>query len=106
MLHKTIFSLNAAFWLSFVSLASGQETAPEKAALLAAEQARVKLQNQVNEEKGRIINRVGRLRQNQRKEALADQVKNSLILQQARGARVVSIKRKVCAKPIPRRPSP
>jgi hypothetical protein len=84
--------LGAAFCLSFASLASGQERAPEraasvlpdKAALLAAEQARVTLQNQVNAEKGRIINRVGRLPQLQRKKALANQVKNSLILRQAR----------------------
>lgn len=89
---KTILPIGAAFCLSFVSLASGQETAPEraaslppnKAALHAAEQARVKLENQVNAEKARIINRVGRLPQNQRKKALAKEVKNSLILQQAR----------------------
>ena len=91
MRKKTILSLGAAFCLSFASLASGQETAPEraasappdKAALLAAEQARVKLQNQVNAENGRIVNAVGRLPKNQRKKALANQVKNSLILQQA-----------------------
>jgi hypothetical protein len=83
MRKKTILPLGAAFCLSIASLASGQETAPDKAALLAAEQARVKLQNQVSAEKGRIINRVGRLPQNQRKKALATQVKNSLILQQA-----------------------
>ncbi|MCI0694757.1 hypothetical protein L0337_22470 [candidate division KSB1 bacterium] len=92
MRQKTILPLGAAFCLSFASLASGQETAPERAAsvppdkvaLHAAEQARVKLQNQVNAEKGRIINRVGRLPQNQRKKALINEVKNSLILQQAR----------------------
>lgn len=83
MRKKTILSLGAALCLSLVSLASGQETVPDKAALLAAEQARVKLQNQVNAEKGRIINRVARLPQNQRKKVLANQVKNSLILQQA-----------------------
>ncbi len=91
MRKKTILSLGAAFCLSLASLVSGQETAPEraasappdKAALLAAEQARVKLQNQVTAEKGRIINRVSRFPQSQRKKALADQVKNSLILQQA-----------------------
>jgi hypothetical protein len=84
MRKKNILPLGAAFCLSFASLASGQETAPDKAALLAAEQARVKLQNQVTAEKGRIINAVGRLPQNQsRKAGLANQVKNSLILQQA-----------------------
>jgi hypothetical protein len=84
MRKKTILPLGAAFCLSIASLASGQETAPDKAALLAAEQARVKLQNQVNAEKGRIVNRVGRLPQNQsRKAELVNQVKNSLILQQA-----------------------
>jgi hypothetical protein len=92
MRQKTILPLSVAFYLSFVSLVSGQETAPERAAsappdkatLLAAEQARVKLENQVNAEKGRIISRVNRLPQNERRKALANEVKNSLILQQAR----------------------
>ncbi|MGH7596387.1 MAG: hypothetical protein ACREOI_08540 [bacterium] len=87
MRKKVILSLGTAFCLSFASLASSQE-APEKAALLTTEQARVKLQNQVNAEKSRIINRVGQLPQNQRKKALANQVENSLILQQARNSEV------------------
>lgn len=93
MCKKIILPLGAAFCLSLASLASGQEAAPEraaslppdKAALRATEQARMKLQNQVTAEKSRIINRVSRLPQNQsRKAGLAGQVKNSLILQQAR----------------------
>jgi hypothetical protein len=92
MRKKTILSLGAAFCLSFASLVNGQEIAPEraasappdKAALQAAEQAAVKLQNQVHAEKGRIVNAVGRLPKNQsRKAGLANQVKNSPILQQA-----------------------
>jgi hypothetical protein len=88
MRKKNILSLSAAFCLSFSSLVSGQEAAavpPNKAALLAAEQAAMKRQDQVNTEKGRIIKAVGRLPKNQsRKAGLANQVKNSLILQQAR----------------------
>ncbi|GEM_PF-6787777 len=86
MRKKTILLLGAAFCLSFASLVSGQEAARDKAALQAAEQARVKLQNQVTAEKSRIMNAVGRLPQNQRKKALANEVKNSLILQQARAS--------------------
>lgn len=83
MRAKTILALGAAFCLSFASLASSQETAPDKTALQAAEQSRVKLQNQVNAEKEHIINQVGRLPQDQRRKALADLVKNSPILKQA-----------------------
>jgi hypothetical protein len=84
MRKKTILPLGAAFCLSFASLVNGQEAARDKTALQAAEQARVKLQNQVNAEKSRIMNAVDRLPQNQRKKALGNEVKNSLILQQAR----------------------
>lgn len=91
MRKKTILWLSVAVCLSFASPASGQEKGPEraasvppdKAALLAAEQARVKLQSEVNAEKGRIMNRIGGLPQHQRKRALVDQVKASLILQHA-----------------------
>jgi hypothetical protein len=82
MHQKTILSLGAAFCLSLTSLVSGQET--DKAALLAEKQAREKLQKQVNTEKNRIVNRVGQRPVEMRKKALANQVKASTILQQAR----------------------
>lgn len=91
MLKKTILPLSAVLCVSLASLAAGQETAseraasvpPDKAALLAVEQARVKLKKQVDTEKNRIIDRVNRLPQNQHEKALTNEVKNSLIFQQA-----------------------
>ena len=86
MRPKTIVSLGAALFLSFVSLPSSQEAAPDKATLRATEQARAKLQNQVHAEKARMINQINQLPQDQRPRALSNAVKNSLILQQARGS--------------------
>jgi hypothetical protein len=87
MRKRIILPLGAAFCLSFASPAGGQEKATavprDKAALLAAEQARVELQHQVNSEKSRIIDRLGGFPKDQRKKTLLNQVKNSLILQQA-----------------------